>query len=125
MTADGERGYPDHVIDAAFGPDALAATHRRAEQPRWLAGLIAKHGQPVTFQPEPITLGASRFQTWAWAWVGCGVQVEQTLTTWTVSAHRRGRLAKLAGLKRYPTDAEISGVVALAGLDDAPDRGTS
>jgi hypothetical protein len=102
-------GYPPEIVDAAL-----------TVRPRWLAGLIARHGQPTLYQPDPVRLGESRYSTWAW--VGLGVQVEQTLTTWTVTAHRNGIRAKLAGLRAYPTDAQISAVVALAGLDDAPGR---
>jgi hypothetical protein len=82
-----------------------------ADNPRWLAGLIAKHGEPTGRQ-------ADVRREWHWG-EERGVEICWSGGFGSVDAWQPDRMASVA-LRSEPTDADISAVVALAGLDDAP-----
>lgn len=88
-----------------------------ADNPRWLAGLIARHGEPLIVR-RVYDMSTDLEYEWPDRIVRVG---ESWGTHFVVAARRGGRVVNLGGLDHQPTDADISGVVALAGLCDAPE----
>jgi hypothetical protein len=88
-----------------------------APRPRWLAGLIAKHGEPLIVR-EVADDGWAQEHTWPG---GMSVRLGRTWHTHYAVATRGMRSAQVNSDVEL-ADADISAVVALAGLDDAPER---
>lgn len=105
-------GFDEHHLGATVADLERAAGHR----PAWLAGLIARHGEPLIVRR---VYDMSSDVEYAWREPGFTVRVGQSWDCHYVSATRHGgRFVNLGGLEQPPTDADISGVIALAGLDD-------
>lgn len=83
-----------------------------ATEPRWLADLVSRHGQPLA-QPE--TVDWSR-PLGVWAWPGIGVRIEQASTRRWVSHVFRGQTEVDLRSLKPPTDQDLWALCLRVGL---------